>query len=169
MATEKQRRAAQKNVRKAQEKWKRMSTSAHRRAQPEGRDRKRPGTGGGGEFYRIEVRPKGQFTTFRTQDVGSKGHLERVAGKRSNGRWDTVSWLISKDDAHREGNTLVIDRPKTRSVLKQVRGTITHKKGDIFEALPRKNVPEREKPTPAQQKARKKNIQKARAARASSS
>src|SRR5207248_2272933 len=108
----------------------------HSLAQPEGRGRKRPGTGGGGRFYRIEVRPKQEFVTFRTQDVGDRGHLERVAGKRSSGSWDTATWLISKEDAHRQGDTLVIDDPKVKASLidkKQIRGKIIHKKGDIFE------------------------------------
>jgi hypothetical protein len=37
--------------------------------------------------------------------------------------------------------------------------------GDVFEARPRPNVPEREKPTPAQRRARSANIKKAQAAR----
>ena len=145
-----------------------MSKRQHSLAQPEGRGRKRPGTGGGGKFYRIEVRPKGEFVTFRTQDVGESGHLERVAGKRQSGSWDTATWLVSKEDAHKEGDTLVIDNPKIKSSLigkKQIRGSIVHQKGDIFSANPRRNVPEREKPTPAQRRAQKRNIKKAQAAR----
>ena len=128
------------------------------------RRRKNPGQGGG-KFYRIEVRPKSEFVTFRTQDVGKKGHLERLAGKRSSGSWDTITWLVSKQDAHREGKTLVIDSLRVRTALKQIRGTITHKKGDVFSAKPRKNVSEKDKPTAAQRKAQKRNIKKAQAAR----
>ncbi|KKW35696.1 hypothetical protein A2852_00360 [Candidatus Adlerbacteria bacterium RIFCSPHIGHO2_01_FULL_54_23] len=51
--------------------------------------RKLPGTTGKGKFYRIEVRPKGDFFSFRNQDVGKKGGLERLAGRRSSGSWDT--------------------------------------------------------------------------------
>src|SRR5436305_1945887 len=40
-----------------------------------------------------------------------------------------------------------------------------HVEGDTFVARPRRNVPEREKPTPAQRRARRENIQKAQAAR----
>ena len=40
-----------------------------------------------------------------------------------------------------------------------------HVKGDVFKAKDRPNVPEREKPTTAQQKARSTNIKKAQAAR----
>src|SRR5262249_47435438 len=109
MATMKQRQAARKNIRKAQAAWKSMSQRQHSRAQPEGRSRKRPGTGGQGNYYRVRVRPKQEFVTFRTQDVGEPGHVQRVAGKRSSGSWDTQTWLISKDDAHVEGGKLIPD------------------------------------------------------------
>ena len=98
--------------------------------------RKLPGTTGKGKFYRIEVRPKGQFVTFRNQDVGRKGGLERLAGKRSSGSWDTVSWLVSKKDAHVKRGHLMITDPKARTVLKSIRGHIVHVKGDVFKAHP---------------------------------
>jgi hypothetical protein len=111
------------------------------------------------------VRPKEQFVTFRTQDVGEPGHIQRVAGKRQSGSWDTVKWLISKQDAHVEGGKLIADTEGARGVLAKLGSEAVHVKGDVFEAKPRPNVPEREKPTPAQQKARSANIKKAQAAR----
>ena len=128
--------------------------------------RKAPGTTGKGKFFRIEVRPKSDFKVFRMQDVGRKGGLERLAGKRPSGTWDTVSWLISKDDAHTERGHLVIDDKKAKSALKQIRGPIVHIKGDVFRAHPARNIPEREKPTPAMRRAQKANIIKAQKARA---
>src|SRR5205814_2266528 len=98
MATSRQKAAAKKNIKKAQERWKSMTHREHALAQPQGHERKRPGEGGGGKFYRIEVRPKSQFVTFRTQDVGERGHLERIAGKRSSGSWETATWLVAKED-----------------------------------------------------------------------
>lgn len=140
MTTLKQTNAALVNIKKAQQKWKSMTHRQHALAQPEGRARKLPGTGGHGNFYRLDVRPKSQFTSFRTQDVGEKGGLERIAGRRSDGSWDTVTWLISKDDAHVTAeNKLVIDAPKARTVLQQIDGPIEHVNGDIFKARPRKN------------------------------
>src|SRR6185369_5687998 len=62
--------------------------------------RKAPGMGGHGRFYRIEVRPKGEFVTFRTQDVGKRDGLERVAGRHPGGSWETATWLVEKKDAH---------------------------------------------------------------------
>lgn len=134
-------------------------------AQPEGRARKKPGTTGKGKFYRIELRPKNVFTSFRVQDVGEKGGLERLAGRRKSGSWDTVSWLVSKDDAVVGSNgQLKITDSKARSVLKQIKGPIVHVKGDVFKAHP-KNVPEKDKPTKAMRSAQRKNIKKAQAAR----
>lgn len=164
MATTKQKTAARKNVKKAQAAWQGMTTRQRSLAQPEGKARKRPGAGGG-KFYRIEIRPKSAFKTFRTQDVGETGHLERIAGKRSSGSWDTVTWLVAKEDAHVAGGKLVITDPKAKTLLKQLKGPIVHHKGDIFTAHPRANVPEKAKPTPAQKRAQSKNIKKAQAAR----
>ena len=120
--------------------------------------RESPGSTGKGKFYHIEIRPKSHFTLFRIQDVGRKGGLERLAGKRPSGSWGTVSWLISKDDAHSEHGRLIIDDKKAKSALKQIRGPIVHVKGDIFKAHPVRNIPEREKPTPAMRLAQKTNI-----------
>jgi hypothetical protein len=107
--------------------------------------RKAPGTGGSGHFYRIEVRPKSEFTSFRNQDVGGKGGLERLAGRRSSGSWATVSWLIEKNKAKVVNGHLEITDAKIRDSLK-IRGPIAHKKGDVFAAKDRKNVPEAKKP-----------------------
>lgn len=166
MATKKQSRAAKKNVRKAQAAWKGMTKRQRALAQPQGRARTKPGAGGAGKFYRIEVRPKGQFTSFRTQDVGKKGGLERIAGRRSSGSWATATWLVAKENARVAGGKLVITNAKEKAALaKAVRGPVIHVKGDIFHAHPARNVPEAEKPTPAMKRAQAKNIRKAQAAR----
>lgn len=162
--TKKQSAAAKKNIKKAQAKWKSMSHRQRALAQPQGRGRKKPGTTGKGKFYRIELRPKSEFVTFRVQDVGEKGGLERLAGKRSSGSWDTVTWLIEKSKAHVKVGHLIIDDPKDRQILKQIKGHIYHVKGDVFHAHPR-NVPERNKPTPAIRRAQKANIKKAQKTR----
>lgn len=142
-----------------------MTHREHALAQPEGRARKKPGLGGAGKFYHIEVRPKSEFVTFRNQDVGKKGGLERLAGKRGSGSWDTVTWLVNKELAHVGHNgQLIIDDPKARTMLKQIHGNIFHKKGDIFHTHPR-NVPEKDKPTRAMRRAQRENIKKAQAAR----
>src|SRR5262249_37423945 len=165
MATTKQRQAARKNIKKAQEAWRSMSSREHSRAQPEGRGRAKPGTTGKGEYYHIEVRPKKEFTIFRTQDVGVRGGIQRVAGKRGSGSWDTQKWLISKDEAHLEGERLVPDTKEAREVLKTLGSKPTHISGDRFKAAPKESAPEKKKPTPAQKRAWMMNIKKAQAAR----
>ena len=148
----------------AQRQGKAAKTSS-RKAQSTGRTRKQPGTTGKGNYYHIDVRPKGEFTTFRTQDVGDPGHLQRVAGRRSSGSWSTAAWLISKEDAHVEGGRLVGDTKEARDLLKELGSTPTHLTGDRFEAKDRHNVPERAKPTAAQTRARRQNIEKAQSTR----
>lgn len=164
MATEKQKKAARKNIKKAQKKWKSMSSRARARAQPEGRSRRTPGTGGEGDYYHVTIRPKSEFTSFRTQDVGRKGHSQRVAGRRRSGSWSTQKWLISKKDAHVEDGTLVADSKEAEGILDRLQSEPKRVKGNVFKARPRKNVPEKEKPTEAQQRARRENIKKAQKA-----
>jgi hypothetical protein len=161
MVTAKQRGAAKKNIRKAGTAWRGMSAQAHARAQPEGRRRAKPGARSGGSFFHIEVRPRREFKTFRTQDVGKKGGIERVAGKRVSGSWDTQKWLISKEHAHRVGARLVPDTADARKILKLLGTPPHHLAGDRFKATDRPNVPERAKPTPAMRRARTRNIRKA--------
>ena len=127
--------------------------------------RAKPGASGKGEFFHIEVRPRREFTTFRIQDVGKKGGIERVAGKRSSGSWATQKWLIGKQDAHLERGRLIADSADARHVLDELGSGLTHISGDRFRAKPRPNVPEAEKPTAAQTRARLSNIKKAQAAR----
>lgn len=153
MATTKQRTAAKANIKKAQEKWKTMSSSEHSRAQPKGRGRAKPGTTGQGDYFRVVVRAKEQFSTFRNQDVGDPGGLQRVAGKRSSGSWATQAWLISKEDAHMEGDELIPDSTDAKDLLKTLGSKPVHEKGDIFSAKDRPNVAEKDKPTAAQKKA----------------
>ena len=130
--------------------------------------RAEPGSRGQGNYYHVEVRPNQDFVTYRTQDVGDPGHLQRVAGKRESGSWTTVKWLIDKNDAHVEGDRLVGDTQEARDLIKKLRSKPVHKKGDVFEAMPRRNVPERSKPTAAQKRAQSQNIKKAQAARSKS-
>jgi hypothetical protein len=168
MATDKQKEAAMENIKKAQRKWQEMTPRDRALAQPEGKKRAKPGTKGEGDYFRIVVRAKEQFTTFRYQDVGDKGHILRLAGKRSSGSWDTQAWLISKDDAHVEDDTLVADTDDARRLIEGLGSKPKHDKGDVFEAKDRPNIPEREKPTEAQKRARLENSKKARQARRTS-
>jgi hypothetical protein len=157
--------AAKKNIKKAQQKWQEMTPRERALAQPEGRNRAKPGTKGEGDYFRIVLRPKEEFATFRFHDVGEKGHVMRLAGKRSSGSWDTQAWLIDKGDAHLEGDTLVGDTEDARKLIAALGSKPKRVKGDVFEAKDRPNVPEKKKPTEAQMKAWLENIKKAQQSR----
>lgn len=163
MASVKQVAAAKRNIVKAQAKWQSMTHRQRALAQPEGRSRARPGAGGG-EYYRIVVRPKSEFVSFRTHDVGHPGDLLRISGKRTSGSWATQAWLVDKHMAHVEDDYLVADAPDAQELFMKLRGTPRHERGDVFTAKDRRNVPEADKPTPAQRAARAANIKKAQAA-----
>lgn len=165
MVTNKQKIASRLNIRKALKKWMRMSHRERAIAQPQGRARAKPGTKGEGNYFRIEVRPKTEFTSFRTHDVGNKGHLQRIAGKRKSGSWATQCWLVSKKDAVVQGNTLVGKTKDVKNFLSKLSTKPMKFKADVFKAKDRKNVSEKSKPTLAMKIAQKKNIKKAQAAR----
>ena len=126
--------------------------------------RAKPGSRGLGGFFHIQVRPKSDFISFRNQDVGARGGIERVAGRRANGSWDTQKWLIGKTEAHRAGKRLEPDTAAARKVLSQLGSTPRHLGGDRFIAKPRRKIPANEKPTPAMRRAQLANIKKAQAA-----
>lgn len=130
-----------------------------------GRARKKPGSGGSGDYYHVEVRERGNLKTFRTQDVGDPGHLQRVAGRRESGSWTTVKWLISKEDAHVENGRLVPDTKDARELIEKLGSQPAHLSGDRFKTKPRRNVSGRSRPTTAQTSAPQQKIKKAQAAR----
>jgi hypothetical protein len=73
--------------------------------------------------------------------------------------------LISKEDAHVEDGKLVGDTSEAKDLIRKLRTRPVQIRGDRFEAKDRRNVPERSKPTAAQQRARRQNIKKAQVAR----
>jgi hypothetical protein len=128
------------------------------------RHRAKPGSRSTGRYFHIAVRPAREFVRFRIQDVGRRGGVQRLAGQRTNGTWDTQKWLIEKTDAHVENGRLVPDSAAARKVLTSLGSNAIRVSGDRFRAKPRRNIPETEKPTPAMRRARMKNIKKAQAA-----
>lgn len=134
------------------------------RASSSPRKRAKPGSRGGGRFFHIEVRPSAQFVAFRVQDVGSRGGVERVAGRRATGSWDTAKWLVEKTHAHVEDGRLVPDSAEAKKLFKSLGSALVHVDGDRFRAKPRRDIPEDEKPTPAMRRAQLVNIKKAQAA-----
>ncbi len=69
---------------------------------------------------------------FRAHDVGEKGHVVRLAGKMQSGKWDTQKWLISKEDAHIEGERLIADTRDAREIIETLKPH--HLRADVFEA-----------------------------------
>lgn len=126
--------------------------------------RAKPGAKGGGRFFHIELRPSREFISFRVQDVGAPGGVERVAGLRANGSWDTAKWLVEKTHAHLVDDRLVADSVEARKLLTSLGSQPVHVAGDRFKAKPRRDIAESEKPTPAMRRAQLANIKKAQAA-----
>jgi hypothetical protein len=128
------------------------------------RKRAKPGSRSGGRFFHIEVRPARDFVSFRMQDIGKPGGVERLAGQRASGSWDTQKWLIEKSHAHIDNGTLVADSVEAEKVLASLGSPPVHLGGGRFRAKPRRDIPESEKPTPAMRRAQTENIKKAQAA-----
>jgi hypothetical protein len=61
--------------------------------------------------------------------------------------------------AHAQEDKLVADSPEAKHIFEVV-GPAEHVNGDIFQGHSRRNIPESEKPAPAQRSAQRKNIQK---------
>ena len=127
--------------------------------------RAKPGTRGKGRYYRVVVRPKSGFKSFRVQDVGGHGGVERLAGKRAHGTWDTQAWLIPKSQAHVSSGTLVGNTAKIKGILRKLGSKARRVKADVFRAKPRRDIPESRKPTAAMRRAQRRNIKKAQRAR----
>jgi hypothetical protein len=142
----------------------RVLSSSRKASARKTRRRAKPGAKSGGRFFHIEVRPRRDFVSFRVQDVGAPGGVERVAGLRANGSWDTAKWLVEKTHAHVEDDRLVADTAEARKVLSALGSRPVHVSGDRFRAKPRRDIPENEKPTPAMRRAQLTNIKKAQAA-----
>ena len=89
-----------------------------------------------GDCFRIVVRPEGEFSALRYHDVGEKGHAQRIAGKRSDGTWDTQAWLIHKEEAHIEGDILVGDTADARMVLQALGSVPRHVEATTLKPRP---------------------------------
>lgn len=103
----------------------------------EGKERAKPGSKGEGKYYRIELRSKEEFVTFRYHDVGDPGHILRLAAKKKDGTWEDQAWLIQKDMAHENNGKLVGDHQEAKELLKEI-GPVNHLKGDVFKAITKK-------------------------------
>lgn len=110
-------------------------------------------------FFHIEVQPKEAFVEFKTQDVGGKSGIERVAGKRAGGAWSTQEWLIAKDQAHVERGMLIGDTVDARRVLTMLGSEPRHIKADRFTIHGHTGVPADVSPTLAPRRGGLTNVQ----------
>lgn len=118
------------------------SAATAKRATAAGGQRRKPGATGQGDYYHVEVKARSQFSAFRTQDVGKKGGLQRVSGKKPDGKWETQAWLIAKPMAHVDKTgQLVADHADAREVLEQLNGPARRLQGDRFRARRERNPP----------------------------
>jgi hypothetical protein len=185
MATARQKSAARKNIRKAQKARRsksatgrsaartkataRPKTKAKARvraktakAKPRAKSTARRRTKSAARrrgFFHIEVQPKESFVEFKTQDIGSQGGIERVAGKRAGGAWSTQEWLIAKDQAHVERGTLIGDTVDARRVLTMLGTEPRHIKADRFTIHGHTGLPEDVRPTLAPRRAGLSSVQ----------
>jgi hypothetical protein len=110
-------------------------------------------------FFHIEVQPKEAFVEFKTQDVGGKSGIERVAGKRAGGAWSTQEWLIAKNQAHVERGMLIGDTVDARRVLTMLGSEPRHIKADRFTIHGHTGVPADVSPTLAPRRGGLTNVQ----------
>ena len=157
MATENQLAATKESVKRPQEAKRKTPDDVAR----SNRKQNAPGSTGEGRFYRIEILPTEQFVTFRIQDVADKGGIERLAGKRANGSWDTAIWLVSKDYAHIENKKLVADKRNVMELFDRLGSQPVHVKGDIFKASDSRDLSNEQGPAAAQRNEPVGNITKA--------
>ena len=138
----------------------RQEKQINKKPQTKKRARKAPGSSGRGDYYHVEVLPGEDFVTFQTQDVGRRGHIQRVAGKRSSGYWTTVKWLIGKEDAHIQDEKLVPDTRAAKDVINQLGSPPVRLVGDRFKAKPKPHGSESIKPTFTEGRTRRESVKK---------
>jgi hypothetical protein len=67
-----------------------------------------------GQHLRVRVRRPIPKARYRTHDVGTKGHTQRIAMRNpTTGRWSTQSWIFPVKDVKGQ-------RPKTMRMLKRL-------------------------------------------------
>jgi len=66
------------------------------------------------------VRSKGQFTKFRTHDIGRPKHTVRVAGFK-RGKWATQKYIFRRTDVGVRKGKLFAKTPSARRTLAQIK------------------------------------------------
>jgi hypothetical protein len=121
-------------VKQAQKIWRNMTSDQHNTT-PEGQGRTSQSEHeSAGSFFRITVRPKEQYVSFRNYNVDGSSGLIRVAGRKRSGTWDTHAWLLSKDSAHQEDDYLLAETEEARNLFSGFSDYPTRVAGDEYEA-----------------------------------
>jgi hypothetical protein len=137
MPTHKHKSVFRKNVAAARRAWERVGSPSRARPAAAARARVRANLRTGGDFYHVEVRPKGRFRSFRTEAVGRRAGIECISGRRPDGRWEPQKWLIGKEHAHVEDGVLVPDTADVRRALGALESAPHRVRGDRFKSAPK--------------------------------
>lgn len=87
-----------------------------------------------GQQLRIRLKKPSQFSKFRTQDVGLKGRLQRLAGYSKRTGWTTQSWRLNLNDYRNKSQIinqikkLRILNSKKKEAIKKVRKYMLRRK-----------------------------------------
>jgi hypothetical protein len=68
------------------------------------------------DYYRIKVRPKNQFSTFRIEHLTENDSIQ-ITGRLADGSWGTQQWLINKGDVRLEKGKLVADDERIQNAI----------------------------------------------------
>jgi hypothetical protein len=68
------------------------------------------------DYYRIKVRPKNQFSTFRIEHLTENDSIQ-ITGRLADGSWGTQQWLINKGDVRLEDGRLVADDDRIQDAI----------------------------------------------------
>jgi hypothetical protein len=88
-----------------------------------------------GSYYRIIVRPREDFKSFKSETPTINNTIQQINGKNAEGQWSTQSWLIHKDGAHIDSGKLVPDNKAVRRLLQVLDGHVVHIKDDVFQLV----------------------------------
>jgi hypothetical protein len=68
------------------------------------------------DYYRIKVRSKNQFSTFRIEHLTENDSIQ-ITGRLADGSWGTQQWLINKGDVRLENGILVADDDRIQEAI----------------------------------------------------
>lgn len=85
-----------------------------------------------GEYFRIIVRPRKKFLTFKSEPISSDGMLQQIHGQLPDKRWSTYAWLVNKQGAKAQEKTLVATTTSVTHLFRALNKKIIHVKDDTY-------------------------------------